>query len=598
MAGGRRLFSPVAGVEREYLLLSPRDADEGSRGPSRAQELAEERIYRAGNEEGIGYILRPWPGPWKTLRRDGGAWGLEEHSILEVSTPETADGIEAVSYLRASEASMRLALAGMEDAPACDAFLTCTPACMTRFEPGNPRQLWLGFHLNLFLPLDWRQRRQLASWLALLSPLISAGGGLTERGLVLSPAGCRVGDTLGYGMEARPSLVEVKPSPLFMEERLDSGYFRLHLPCFDAPLSARRLALSFASVQVVAALVFLRECLPELILANPARAMAAISSSPLLAEIPASRRFRLEGGRMITHAEAMAAALGGLEEARKRFYLDPLRELAVERLAAGIRAWPRGGEELAEDFDFFTRAAVHRQALELQGVTPAWFDRVAVPVIALASRMGGGILELARSSPREARSLLRRGGSEHQRERLRSLLRERRLSPQDIPFLARAVRRLRSLELRLGEVFPGRSPLAAWDDRTWEDLVRRASSPRREPNRADARSELVCRFASLGERVQATWDHLFFFPPGGGVGVITLPHPASPKALPFRWLSEEEQDEYAEARPMEINYMQFVLRHDREGRREFEETLAELLRDESVRSLWGGPPLLNQLRLF
>jgi len=526
----------LGGIEREYALVYPRPEGEDEHFHWRLAGRVIDALEVALAERGvwIKHLLTAGSGLAGYVLPDGGCVSCEGPNVLEVSSPETHHARTALAYLDDYRGFFARMLHGCGDLPART--LLCEgPASLPRFEPGAPRRFDLAFHLNFSLRLGREQAREFCTVLAALAPLLGCGG-LTLRGFSRSPRGFAVRQSLcdagrPWWREEMVRQAGRRDGYGGAEERGSES--RFHVSCLDSPMTRRMAAFLFEACQLLLALVLYgRGPLRGKRLACPERACVALSGGET------ARRFELQGGGTVGMWGLHEAVCGGLEEVRRDFALKPAQERAMETLLAGLRAL-RGGdeEELAGQFDGYLRKRIYRALLENEGVSIPFFNRVAVPAAWHASRICSGLPEIAALSPAEAEKMVR-NGREKARRKLLSLLGRDRLSPRDLPSLARLVQRMLTLEIRLHQLYPRPSPLAEYEEGLWNAYLEQCGPlpDGLPPTRAGMRGKLVTALGEIaGCRCRAEWSGIYVLAPHDLVGVFSLPDPHRPQAS-FRWV--------------------------------------------------------------
>lgn len=523
-------------MEREYAIVSPRP--EGEDGnfhwwlTERVLDRLESTLARSG--EYIKHLLTAGSGLDKYMLPDGGSVSCENVNVFEVSSPETYHAGVALSYLEDYRGLLAWAADSCSQLPE-GSLLSEGPGVLPVFGPPNRARFELAFHLNFAAQLTQGQGLELCDALAVLVPLLG-GGGLTTRGFSCSPRGFTVRNSLRQrsGFWQRDEMVCLDRDETFHlgEDEPCAGY-HVHVSCLDSPLTRRTAAFLFEACRLLIILILYGHGpLRGRRLAHPEKDCLAWSTGDL------SHRCRLQGGGTVDLRELHEGMRAGLEEAMRVFALKPAQESALEMLLLGLRAMQRGDEEeLALHFDGYLKKKIYRALLANEGVSLSFFDRVAVPVAWHASQLCSGLRELAALSPKEAEKLVSNGNG-RKRRKILSLLGGNRLSPRDIPSLAKLVQRMLNLEIRLHQFHPIPSPLADYERRLWEAYLASCEPPSNNipPTRAALRGRLVKVLGELaGYDCRADWSNIYVLAPHEMVGVFSLPDPHLPQAH-FRWV--------------------------------------------------------------
>lgn len=535
----------LGGMEREYALIYPPPAEEHGEFAWWLMDCLAYDLERVLSARGgwVRYLVSTRSGLAKYVLHDGGCLAIEDLNVLEVSTPEAYDALACLAYLDEYGGLLSRVVGACSEAPE-GSIMTEGPAELPRFEPGEERRFALAFHLNYSAELTREQGLEFCTVLAALMPLLGCGG-LTLRGFSCSPRGFMVRRPI---CEDGTTFLNDDMVRLYGTEAVASGGpeivrgSRLHVSCLDSPLTRRTAAFLFEACRFLVTLILYgRGPLGGRRLARPERACAAIAGDEH------HRRFGLRGGGTTDLRGLHEAMRRGLERALTECSLKPAQERVLEALILGLRAFRRGDEEeLSLHFDGYLRKKIYRELLANEGVTLSFFNRVAVPVSWHASRLCSGLPELASFSPGEAEKLLRgRSADERSRRELASLLCAQRVSPREVPSLARLVQRVLTLEIRLHQLHPEPSPLVDYECELWSDCLEGMEpAPDAPPTRAEMRGKLVSALAYSQEcSCRADWSGLYVLAPHEMVGAFSLPDPHRPQAC-FSWIEIPASEEH------------------------------------------------------
>lgn len=585
------LPSIIGGVENEYGIFFPGFYEPSAGGAPALQfccmdfTTAIERMIAALGGS-LYSVQGNMGGFWKEFLADGGALGFEEANVVEVATPECTDPVEAVAYLEKYEELFRRSINSIEHKPE-RLMMVKGPSYLPHFGPGRGPGFQLGFHLNFNARLSPGMSNELRAVMIALLPLMGCGG-LTEKGFRISPLG-RMAQKGHAPLNGRMPVLGMLQNggTIVIDGRGEGEYhkeYRLHLPCFDRPLTKRMIVTLFNTYQLVVTLLLYGESLIRKVKpAHPSRTYAIVADSEY------GRRFRLSGGGLATLYSLQEELCKNLERIRSSYRLSHTQEATVELLLGGLNAFAKDDKSyLYEHFDGYLKRNIYQRVLQSEGLSLDFFNRIAAPLVYRTCKVGIHLHELARLEGKETRDFLANAHKcQKHKDAVITLLKNSRLPAEDIPTFARVVQRILTLELALYRIFPGPSPLADHEERLWEDLTRTMcdDSTRRAPCRAQKRGELIRSIPEEARRFcVADWSGIYIFPSRESLGICSLPSPYSDEVKPI-WAEAREIYELLEGTDLQeaLCFDRYMLWPDRNGKSDTD--TGKGLNDEEVRHL-------------
>jgi hypothetical protein len=447
---------------------------------------------------------------------------------VEISSPECISPIDAIGYLDKHEELFLRVIGSIKHRPE-RLTMVRGPSYLPHFGPGRGPGFQLGFHLNFNARFSPAMSKEFQAVMVALLPLIGCGG-LTEKGFRTSP----LGRMLEKGYAPRNGILQnlnmLQTGTAIVIDGCREGEhhreYRLHLPCFDRPLTRRMTATLFNTCQFLITLLLYGERL--LGKTRPAHLSRAYS---IIADSEYGRRFRLAGGGLTTVGSLQEELCASLERVRRQYCLSQAQEYIVAELIQGMEAFAAGDEDyLSEHFDGFLKRKIYQSMLEDEGVSPQWFDSI-VALVYRTCKMGIDLHELALLGGKEAEEFIAntKPDARHIKSVI-SLLQHYHLTAADIPALAHVLQRILTLEIGLYRLFPGPSPLDDYEERTWEDFLKATGNKplRQAPSRGTRRGELI---RSIPEEVRrfclADWSGIYMLPTRDSLGIYSLPSPYS-----------------------------------------------------------------------
>lgn len=488
---------PVGGVEIEIALF-PADVNS----PRTFLECIRDRLSSEG-----GFIHAHDRNKFFTA--EGDCIGWEGGNVLEVSTGEKADFLTLVDSVVRLKRTVARAIADAKNTS--PVFLaTTTPSVI----PGHPG-FRPGYHLNIDAEqMTYQQSMNLVCALAALV-LFTGSGGLFNSGFCLSPKSTHMIDSfIQDGRESFLShrcMMTEKKCIVYLDQCKEER--RLHISCFDAPFTRTGLAVQFGLVQIIVGM------LRAGVMPAGGMRLKDITCAYMKWSDNPREKVQLDGNGCADSHEFVLAFRRSLAEYRRRFEIEEKFEILADWLLKGIDAFLAGdGEYLAENFQGYTKRLIYRRIAEAHGVSLERFNAAFSAVRATASLLGTSLYRLGQIQRGDMRKRMRSATDDRFQTRswLIRYVQRHRIELEELPLFASLANKLIAVELHLGQIFPGPSPIENHDLQVWETFRSKFPESLAVATRADARGKLVRELnkSRLGSWLVADWANIVRVPPG------------------------------------------------------------------------------------